>query len=431
MWLLLCALPAAGQQYDLLLKGGHVLDAKNNVTRVADVAIAGGKIARVAANIPAGEARRAVNVTGLYVTPGLVDIHVHVYAGTGMRGAYSGDNSVYPDAHTFRNGVTTVVDVGSSGWRNFPDFKDRVIDRSRTRVLAMLNIVGKGMGGGPIEQDTTDMDAEATAKRAGEFPQVIVGVKTAHYAGPEWVAVERAVEAGKLANIPVMVDFGNFRAERPFQDLVLKKLRPGDIYTHTYLGAVPMLDDDKKVNSYLFEARKRGVIFDVGHGGGSFLFRQAVPAIEQGFLPDSISTDLHISSMNAGMKDMLNVMSKFLNMGMSLAEVVKRSTVNPANEIKRPELGHLSEGAEADVAVLRVLKGDYGFVDVNGARLAGTQKLEAELTVRGGRVVWDLNGRTRDDWRKLGTYDRQGDASWDGTLGARPAGQPGAKKRRG
>lgn len=425
MILFLSALSApAGAQvaaatYDLLLKGGHVLDAKNNINRVLDVAIANGRIARVAPNIPAAEARRAVDVSGLYVTPGLVDIHVHVYTGTGMRGAYSGDQSVYPDGHTFRSGATTVVDVGSSGWRNFPDFKDRVMDRARTRVLAMLNIVGRGMGGGPIEQDTTDMDPEATAKRAREFPQLIVGVKTAHYAGPEWVAVERAVEAGKLANIPVMVDFGTFRPERPFQELVLKKLRPGDIYTHMYLGAVPLLDDNNKVNGYLFEARKRGVIFDVGHGGGSFLFRQAAPAVEQGWIPDSISTDLHTGSMNAGMKDMLNVMSKFLNLGMSLQEVVRRSTINPANEIRRPDVGHLSEGAEADVAVLRLLKGNFGFVDVNGARMSGPQKLEAELTVRGGRVVWDLNGITRDDWRKLGKYDRQGDPAWDGTLGPR------------
>ena len=239
---------AHGQpRYDLLLKGGHVLDPKNQRNQVLDVAIAGGRIARVALNIPAAEARRAVDVSGLYVTPGLVDIHVHVYAGTGMRGAYSGDYSVYPDGHTFRSGVTTVVDVGSSGWRDFPDFKDRVIDRSRTRVLAMLNIVGRGMRGGAIEQDTADMDPKSTARRAGEFPQLIVGIKTAHYAGPEWIAVERAVEAGKLAKIPVMVDFGTFRPERPFQELVLQKLRPGDMYTHAYVGPAPLLDEDNQV----------------------------------------------------------------------------------------------------------------------------------------------------------------------------------------
>ena len=340
----------AQPQYDLLFKGGHVIDPKNKLSAVRDVAIRDRTVAAVEPNIDPAKAHKTVDVSGLYVTPGLVDIHVHVYAGTGMRGAYSGDNSVYPDGHTLRGGVTTAVDVGSSGWRNFPDFKDRVIDRSRTRVLAMLNIVGKGMGGGKIEQDTTDMDAAATAEQALKNKGVVVGIKTAHYAGPEWIAVERAVEAGTKANIPVMVDFGTFRPERPFQELVLKKLRPGDIYTHTFLARVPMLDDHGRVNAYLFEAKKRGIIFDVGHGAGSFVFRQAVPALKQGFVPDSISTDLHISSMNAGMKDMTNVMSKFLNMGMSLDEVIQRSTWHPAREIKREDLGHLSPGAPADVA---------------------------------------------------------------------------------
>jgi dihydroorotase len=348
-----------------------------------------------------------------------VDIHVHVYAGTGRKAAYDGDNSVYPDGYTFRAGVTTIVDAGSSGWRNFPDFKDRVIDRSGTRVLALLNIVGSGMGGGPVEQNLEDMEAKPTADMAMQHKDTVVGVKTAHYTGPEWTPVERAVEAGTMAHVPVMVDFGTFRPERPYQDLVTKKLRPGDISTHMYLGSVPMLDAQGRVLPYLFEARKRGVIFDVGHGGGSFLWRQAAPAMKQGFIPDSISTDLHTGSMNAGMKDMLNVMSKFLTMGMSLDEVVLRSTWHPAREIQREELGNLSVGAPADVAVLRLAKGDFGFVDIFGARKKGSEKLVAELTVRGGMVVWDLNGISREDWEKLDKqYTSQGDPRWDGTLGA-------------
>jgi dihydroorotase len=408
----------AQPQYDLLLQGGHVIDGKNRISAVRDVAIRGGKIAAVAAAIPASSARKVVNAAGLYVTPGIVDIHVHVFAGTGERNSYAGDNSVYPDGFTFRTGVTTVVDVGGPGWRNLPDFKERIVGRSRTRVLALLNIVGSGMRGGAIEQNLDDMDAKVTADHAIANKDIIVGIKTAHYAGPEWTAVERSVEAGTLANIPVMVDFGSFRPERPFQELVLKKLRPGDIYTHQYLGWVPMFDDSGRVLPYLFEARKRGIVFDVGHGGGSFLFRQAVPAVKQGFIPDTISTDLHITSMNAGMKDMLNVMSKFLNMGMTLDDVILRSTWRPAQAIRREELGHLSVGAPADVSVLRLRKGEFGFVDVYGARLRGTQKLECELTLRDGMVVWDLNGLTREDWDKLPkNYTAQGDRSWDGTLG--------------
>src|SRR5579862_5295150 len=407
LWILPQSLPIFAQDYDLLLKGGHVIDGKNKIDGVRDVAIRGGRIAAVAADIAPGKSVKVVNAAGLYVAPGLVDIHVHVYAGTGRRGAYDGDNSVYPDGFTFRAGTTTVVDAGSSGRSNFPDFKDKVIDRARTRVLALLNIVGSGMGGGEVEQNLADMQAKPTAEAAMANRDIVVGIKCAHYRGPEWTPVERAVEAGTIAHIPVMVDFGDFRPERPYQELVTKKLRPGDISTHMYLGAVPMIDDHGKVLPYLFEARKRGVIFDVGHGGGSFLFRQAVPAIHQGFIPDSISTDLHITSMNAGMKDMLNVMAKFLNIGMSLDEVVGRSTWTPAREIKHEELGNLSVGAPADVAVLRVERGNVGFVDVNGARMRGTQKLACELTLRDGKVVYDLNGITREDWDKLGQYGPQ------------------------
>jgi dihydroorotase len=406
--------PLAQQKYDLLLKGGHVIDPKNRISAVRDVAIADGKIAAVAARIDPAQALKVVDVSGLYVTPGLVDIHVHVYAGTGERGSYAGDNSLYPDGFTLRSGVTTVVDAGCAGWRNFEDFKQRIIDRSKTRVLALVNIVGNGMRGGRFEQDLDDMEARPTADMALKHKDLIVGVKTAHYAGPEWAPVERAVEAGTIANIPVMVDFGTNRPERPMSELVTKKLRPGDIYTHVYSGLRNEQDESGKVNPAMWEARKRGVIFDVGHGGGSFLWRIAVPAVKEGFLPDSISTDLHIGSMNAGMKDMLNVMDKFLAMGLSLDDVVLRSTWNPAKEIRREELGHLSPGASADVAVLRLENGSFGFVDMYGARLKGTHKLDAELTLRDGKVVYDLNGITRPDWNTLPRdYRQTGDGRWD------------------
>jgi dihydroorotase len=418
--LLIALLPSpmlrAQRSYDLVLKGGHVIDPKNGIDAVRDVAIKDRKIAEVAEQIQAGPGVKVIDVSGLYVTPGLVDIHVHAYAGTGERHAYAGDHSLYPDGFTLRSGVTTAVDAGSSGWRNFPDFKDRVIDRSITRILAFINIVGNGMRAGNYEQNLGDMDAQATADQARKYPQVIVGIKTAHYDGPEWIPVERAVQAGTTANIPVMVDFGTFRPERPYEELVSNKLRSGDISTHMYLDDVPMLDAHGKVRPYLFAARKRGVIFDVGHGGGSFLFRQASPAVGQGFVPDSISTDLHNDSMNAGMKDMLNVMSKFLNLGVSLDDVIRMSTSNPAHEIKHDELGNLSVGSDADIAVLRLEKGHFGFVDTYGARMAGNEKLICELTVRDGRVVWDLNGITREDWTGLGQYHAQGSPVWDHTI---------------
>jgi dihydroorotase len=404
---------AAEPRYDLLLRGGHVIDPKNSLSAVRDVAILDGKVAAVAPKIDPAQAFKTVDVTGLYVTPGLIDIHAHLYTGTGEKGSYAGDNSVYPDGFTLRVGVTTAVDVGGAGWRNFEDFKSRVIDRSRTRVLSFLNIVGNGMRGGAYEQDLADMQAAPTAEMAKKHPGVVVGIKTAHYAGPEWTPVEQAVEAGTLANIPVMVDFGANKTERPVAELVTKKLRPGDIYTHVYSGLRNELLDTGKVNPGLWEGRKRGVLFDVGHGGGSFAWRVAVPAIQEGFKPDSISTDLHIGSMNAGMKDMLNVMSKFLALGLSLDEVVKLSTWNPAREIKQEGLGHLSVGAMADVAVLSLEKGKFGFVDSFGGRQRGTQKLVCEMTVKDGKVVYDLNGLARPDWETLPKdYRSTGDPRW-------------------
>jgi len=396
--ILVCVCAFAQPRYDLVLKGGHVIDAKNHVSAVRDVAITGNRIAAVDANIPASDARRTVDVSGLYVTPGLVDMHAHVFAAT-MNREYTGEDCVRPDGFTFRSGVTTVVDAGSSGWRSFGVLRDEIINKSKTRVFAMLNIVGNGMGGRmDIEQNTKDMEPERTAEVAKRNSDVVVGIKIAHYAGPEWIAVDRAVQAGELAHLPVMVDFATFRPERPFQELVLKHLRPGDIYTHTYLQAVPMIDKEGKLLPYLFEARRRGIIFDVGHGAGSFSWKQAVPAVKQGFLADSISTDLHTDSMNAGMKDMLNVMSKFLALGVPLDQVIEMSTWHPARQIHHEELGHLTVGAPADVAVLRVVKGDFGFVDSARLRLKGTEKLVAEMTIRDGRVVWDLNGMSSQDW---------------------------------
>jgi dihydroorotase len=417
---------AGAQEFDLLFKGGHVIDAKNQLSAVRDVGIKDGKVAAVAQNIEASRALKTVDVSGLYVTPGIIDIHVHVYAGTGERGSYAGDNSVYPDGFTFRSGVTTVADAGSSGYRNFEDFKDRIIDRSRTRVLAFLNVVGHGMRGGRYEQDLSDMDAKPTAEMALKHKDVVVGFKTAHFSGPEWKPVDQAIAAGRIAKMPIMVDFGRAYPERSLAELVTDKFRPGDIYTHCYAGGGRGELIDGRVNPAILPAQKRGVIFDVGHGGGSFVFRTAVQAFKEGFYANSISTDLHIGSMNAGMKDMLNVMSKMLALGMSLDDVIVRSTWNPAREIQHEELGHLSKGAIADVAVLRLEKGKFGFVDQNGGRLDANQKLVCELTLRDGKVVYDLNGITREPWDQMKPGSRGGDPRWDGF--AAPA-RSGSRKK--
>jgi dihydroorotase len=418
----------SAKPYSIVIKGGHVIDPKNNIDGVMDIAVTGGrqamparaavpasagkpaqpareavtalpgKIALVAKNIDPAQADQVINAAGMYVTPGIIDIHVHTFVGTNGSAYKDGPNSVPPDGFTFRSGVTTVVDAGSPGWRSFPNFKKNIIDRSKTRVLAFLNIVGEGMGGGDIENNTADMDPVKAAQTAKANPE-IVGFKVAHFEGNQWIPVDSAVKAGNLANMPVMVDFGGDGSQQTLEQLFASHLRPGDIQTHTFHpGAESPVDDNAILKPYVLAAQKKGMFFDVGHGGNGFSFKLAIPSMKQGFIPNSISSDLHIGNMNAGMKDMTNIMSKFLNMGMPLKDVVLRSTWNPAKEIKREELGNLSVGSEADLVILNVRKGEFGFIDSHGFKLNGTQKIEAEVTIRSGRIVWNLNGMGVPTW---------------------------------
>jgi dihydroorotase len=391
------------QNYDILIKGGHIIDPVNNIDQVMDLAIKGNKIAAIEKEISANQAKKVVDASGLIVSPGLIDMHTHNFYGT-VHNRYLANSfsAVPPDGFTFRSGVTTVVDAGSPGWRNFELYKSQIIDPSKTRVLCFLNIVGAGMSGGHREQHIDDMNPKMTAMVAKQNKDHVVGVKLAHFMGYDWTPTELAVEAGKIGSIPVMIDFGGSNPELPLEKLFLEKLRPGDIFTHAYAhvnGRTPIVAENGKVRDYVFKAQKRGIVFDVGHGGGSFLFEQAVPAIQQGLKPDVISTDLHTGSMNGGMKNINNVMSKFLNMGLSIQEVIAATTSQPAKYIQRKELGHLSVGGLADVTLLNIRKGDFGFIDTRGKRMKGNQKLECELTLRDGKVVYDLNGLASSDWK--------------------------------
>ena len=400
-WLLLLVpLTLQAQEIELLIKNGHVFDPKNNIDAVMDVAIAEGKILQVAADIPVEKAKKVVDATGLYVCPGLIDIHTHVFVGSQPGQFADGINSLSPDDFTFRAGITTVVDAGTSGWRNFPQFKAQVIDQSKTRILAFLNIAGSGMSGNPTQQDIQDMDADKTAQMVAQYPDIIVGIKIGHYEGSEWTPFDRALAAGRQAEVPLFVEC--HLPQYSLEDQ-LSRMRPGDIITHSYekvTERMSVIDEQGKVQPFVMEAKERGILFDVGHGGAGFWFSEAIPALEQGLWPNSFGTDLHRFSMNAGMKDMLNVMSKYLSMGMPLEEVLLRATWNPAQSIQREDLGHLSKGAEADIAVLRLREGNFGFVDAGGNRIEGHHRLEAELTIRAGKVVWDLNGLAAQEFVK-------------------------------
>jgi dihydroorotase len=400
-------------RYDLLLKGGHVIDPANQLDGIMDVAVSDGKIAAVESNIPPSEAGKIVDAGGLYVTPGLIDIHVHVGNGGAPLDWFTPNGRAHtppwgiPADLFLTYGVTTAVDAGSSGADTFLALKQLVIDHSKIHVLAFLNIVADGMSGG-LEQDVDQMDVQRCAATIKEFRNYIVGVKTAHYWAtgpwdelhPPWAAVDRAEECGRAAGVPVMFDFFPRPPERSYDELILTKMRPGDIHTHVFARHFPVILENGKINPILFEARKRGVIFDVGHGSGSFWFRNAVPAVEQGFIPDSISTDAHRLSIIGPAVNMTNVMSKFLAMGVPLEDVIRRSTMNPAREINRPDLGTLSVGRPADIAVLEVLRGKFGYIDDGFARLNGDVQLINRMTIVGGRILYDPSGLSMVEWRK-------------------------------
>ena len=350
--LLALTIPLGGQEiYDLLLKNGHVIDPANHRDGRFDVAVTGGKIARVGHDLPASHARIVVDAGQYYVTPGLVDINTHfdwIDSELGLK----------PEAETFENGVTTAVDAGGSNSKSFEEFKKRVIDRSRTRLLAFLNI-------------ENEEDAAAVAALAQKYPQVIVGI---HARG----AVNTTVKL-------VMSDSDS------------SHLRAGDIQTQVYSRLTPKIDA-------LLAARKRGVLFDVGHGSSGFWFRIAVPMVQQGFLPDSISSGMDRNSATLPRATMTDVMSKMLNIGMTLQQVIERSTLNPARAIHRPDLGTLGEGAGADIAVIEQQTGKFGYLDSGHGKLIGDRKLVCVLTVRNGQVVWDTEGLSLPDAARAGPY---------------------------
>jgi dihydroorotase len=383
------------QPFDLVLKGGHVIDPANGIDGRRDVAVRGDRIAEVGEGIDPALAAKVVDVTGKFVTPGLIDLHTHSFGYVAW---------TFPDEYALPNGITTVVDAGGAGWKNFDEFKRSIIDRSQTRVVALLNIVGGGMLG-TVEQDVTEMQPEPCAEVVREHKEVIVGIKAAHHDGPGWQSVDGAVRAAEATGTFAMIDYHR-HAKRTYRELILEHMRPGDVHTHMYGLHTPQFDDRGKIHGFMQEARKRGVKFDVGHGGGSFWFRIAKPCMDQGWHPDTISTDIHKGSFFLPRATMPMTMSKLMNLGMSLQNAVDRSTRLPAQTINRPELGTLTVGRDADIAVFELERGDFGFVDSGLARMNGSQRLLCHLTLRAGKALWDLNGLTRPAWESSGEYIR-------------------------
>ena len=350
------------QIYDLLLKNGHVLDPKNSRNGRMDVAVVAGKIARVAPDLPAAHARLVVEAAGYYVTPGLIDIHAHV-------DERAEGPSLQPDHHALTNGVTTVVDAGGVGPRDFEAYQRRTLARSRTQVLAWLNISAGGIAAaaGPF-------DPAPCAAVAQKYARYIVGIRAG-----QADAIAPAVEAAKIAGVPVL------------SDVYSSGLRSGDIFSGAYPEKGP---GDARA------ARDRGVLLDTS----SFWFRTAGPALRAGLLPDTISTNLNKENFLLERTDMMPTLSKFLNLGLTVEQLIERVTVNAAKALRRPELGHLSEGASADLALLALEKGAYGFLDAGHTRLPADRRLRCVLTARAGRVVFDADGLSLTEWTHAGPY---------------------------
>lgn len=389
---------------EILLKGGNVLDPSQNINEKKDIRIVNRKIAEIGNNLPESVKTKVIQAEGCYVTPGLVDMHCHVYPCFPLEP--DGLPTISPEAHMFQSGVTTAVDAGTCGSRDFIRFKERVIDKSKLRIFAFVNIASGGMVNLNTEQDIREFHPEIAAALAKTFDDVVVGIKTAHYwvgipfdeGHPPWESVDRAVEAGNLCKKPVMADFQPNLPERTYEELIMKRLRPGDIHTHVYAQQFPVIDETGKVNTVLFEARKRGILFDLGHGAGSFWFRNAVPALKQGFYPDVISTDLYLDNVAGPVINLLHVMSKYLSMGMPVEEVIYRASKRPAEVIGHKELGDLRIGSCADVAVLRIEEGNFGYADSGHARMEGKQRFECVMTIRNGEIVYDPNALSMPKW---------------------------------
>lgn len=388
---------------DYILKNGKVYNSQSRCFEEKNIVVSEGKITAMEAGIEK-EGITEIDLEGMILSPGLIDMHTHIYPLCGS----SEDTlpMIDGEAHMFQNGVTTAVDAGSCGSKDFFDFKDRFIDKSKLRILAFINIAHGGMVSLASELEPRNFYVETAAAIAREIKEV-VGVKTAHYhvgkpfdeEHPAWASVDAAVRAGELAGKPVMADVQPYLPGRSYEELILQRLRPGDIHTHVYAQQFHILNEKNEIQEFMLEARKRGTLFDLGHGAGSFWFRNAIPAYEQGFYPDTLSTDLYLHNVNGPAYGLLNVMSKYLNIGMPLEEVLYRTTARPAEIIGHQELGKLEVGMDADISVLRVKEGNFGFADSGNARMQGKQMLECMLTIRAGEFVYNPMAYGMPDWK--------------------------------
>ena len=370
--------------YDILLKGGTVVDPAQNLNAHRDVAIADGAIAAIDTDIPKDAAKQTISAKNQYVTPGLIDIHTHVYYGVTTWGIKA--DNVCPIS-----GTTTFVDAGSASWATFPGFREFIVEPAQTHILNYVHISGIGLVYGPVGEmhDLAYADPDLVADTLKSNRDITVGVKVRQgkmQVGNNGVEpLKLAIQAAEQANMPVMCHIGE---GVPLPD-VLELMRPGDVITHCFQGNGDNIIDEKgKIIPEAWQAQQNGVIFDVGHGAGSFRYEVAQRAMEQGFISDVISTDLHTGNINGPVYDLPTTLSKLMHLGLTLEEVIEKSTINAAKTIKREnQLGHLKIGTTADVAVLEVLDGEFEFSDAHNTKFIGSQKINAILTIREGKIL--------------------------------------------
>ena len=372
--------------YDLILRGGRVIDPSQRLDAVTDVAFQGGKVAKLGANLEAGPRTDVRDVAGSIVSPGLIDLHTHVYWG---------GTSLGIDAEEFcrTSGVTTSVDTGSAGPGNFAGFRKHVIEPSQVRILAYLHVSHAGIFGFSdrvMVGESCDLrlmnpiDAVAVAEANRD---VIVGIKVRvglHASGTSGaVPLQIALEVAEAAGMPLMCHIDH---PPPSYEEVLDMLRPGDVLTHAFrpFPNSPATQQGT-VKREVLEARKRGVKFDIGHGKGSFAFKTARAMLANGFMPDTISSDVHALCINGPAFDQVTTMSKFLCLGVPLSDVIAASTVNAAMALKRPELGSLKPGSAGDATILSIREGTFDYVDVVGEHLTGDRRIVSEGVVLAGR----------------------------------------------
>ena len=378
--------------YDVLIKGGRVLDPSQEMDQIADVAIRAGKIARASPGIPVTEARQVVRAKGRIVTPGLIDLHVHCFP--------FGPYGIDPDSHLITRGVTTAVDAGTAGALTLPAFRHYVVEKAATRVRALLHIVAIGMVAGSTSnmgelEDLRYCDPKLAVQAARKNADLVLGFKirfSRQYTGPhDYEGMKRTRAAADEAGLPMMVHIGNSYSPLP---LFLELMRKGDVLTHSFTGHPEgLLDSQGRLRPEVLTARERGVIFDVGHGAGSFSFSVMEKCLAQGFSPDTISSDLYSANVNGPVYDLTTTLSKFLLLGLSLTEVIDRVTWRAAGVFMfGATIGTLKPGAEADVSILELRHGDFAFTDSYGQVRQGSQKIFPVATVRGGKLFHPAAG---------------------------------------